>query len=94
MPASYPGVVDKLIVLAAPHVGLSQRNRNLKQMRRSWYVQLFQVGGKCQESELGCTNALSLDLAVLLTHLTLGRVPLPRSCHGCPLADNCNEVHA
>ena len=41
--AAHPHMVDRLIVLAAPHIGLAQINPSASQAIKSWYIALFQV---------------------------------------------------
>ncbi len=49
--ARYPGLVDRLVVLAGPHWRLYQKNLTFEQMARSYYFLWFQVrrgGGRCE----------------------------------------------
>ena len=41
--ASRPDMVDRLIVMAAPHIGLAQINQSVSQALKSWYIAFFQV---------------------------------------------------
>jgi pimeloyl-ACP methyl ester carboxylesterase len=46
VPMHYPEVVERLIVLNAPHPGAARREiRTLAQLRKSWYVFFFQLPG-------------------------------------------------
>jgi pimeloyl-ACP methyl ester carboxylesterase len=50
LPLSHPGLVDKLIILNAPHPAAYRRElRSWKQLLRSWYVLLFQLPGVPEE---------------------------------------------
>jgi pimeloyl-ACP methyl ester carboxylesterase len=46
VPIHHPAVVEKLIILNAPHPGAARREiRTLAQLRKSWYVFFFQMPG-------------------------------------------------
>jgi pimeloyl-ACP methyl ester carboxylesterase len=50
LPVFYPGLVDKLIILNAPHPAAYRRElRSWKQLLKSWYVFLFQMPGVPEE---------------------------------------------
>jgi epoxide hydrolase 4 len=50
LPVSHPGLVDKLIVLNAPHPAAYRRElRSWKQLLKSWYMLFFQVPGIPEE---------------------------------------------
>ncbi|GAX76007.1 hypothetical protein CEUSTIGMA_g3450.t1 [Chlamydomonas eustigma] len=41
--AGYPEIVERLVVMAAPHLGLSQTNISIAQALKSWYMIFFQM---------------------------------------------------
>jgi pimeloyl-ACP methyl ester carboxylesterase len=50
LPVFHPGLVDKLMILNAPHPAAYRRElRSWKQLLKSWYVFLFQMPGVAEE---------------------------------------------